>query len=184
MLISTFFRNLKSFAGSVPMITGVVARLSLATDAAREIESGGAAVEALGVGAFEIDGVRALCVGFDVIGEMGIEGVAIGPLFPASAEALLTPTMRVSSFLNFSRSGRAFWDVKVKLWPVSSVNSAIFSLTWAAPSLLQNKAGGDMSREAETMRHWRLTGQLSARKTYRGGLSAFLCPLEVRICEL
>ncbi len=123
------------------MITGVVARLSLATDVAREMASGGPAVEALGVGVFEMDGVRALCVGVAVTGGAGMDAAVIGPLFPASAEALLTATMAVSSCLNFSRSLRAFEEVKVKLWPFSSVNSAIFSLTWAAPSLLQNKAG-------------------------------------------
>jgi hypothetical protein len=50
--------------------------------------------------------------------------------------------MLVSSFLNFSRSTTATCggDVNVKLWPLSSLTRPIFSLTCAAPSLLQKSA--------------------------------------------
>ena len=49
--------------------------------------------------------------------------------------------MLVSSFLNLSRSATAVCgDVKVKLCPLSSPTRPIFSLTCAAPSLLQKRA--------------------------------------------
>lgn len=74
------------------MITGVVARLSLATDAARETGSGGAPPEGRGVVAFET-GVGVLFVGVAGKGAIGAGVGAIGPRVPASAIALLVPTI-------------------------------------------------------------------------------------------
>lgn len=144
LLIRTLLRSLKSLAWSTPTIVGVVARFSLVTDTAREGGRGRRGgwgwgtrprTWGVGVGALRFD---VLCVvGVAVKGVIGTGG---GPLDPASAAVLLTETIPVNSFLNFSLSLRALGETNVKLWPFSSVNNATLSLTWGAPSLLQNNA--------------------------------------------
>jgi hypothetical protein len=101
---------------------------SLETDAARDVDGREAGGNARGVGAFEGGNEAKAVMG-------GFAATSVVPL-------LLRLMMVVSSFLNRSRSVYAIgWgEVKVKLWPVSSSTRPSFSLTCAAPSLLQNRA--------------------------------------------
>lgn len=124
-------------------MTGVDARRSLATDAARDAGIIGTPPEGLGVEAFETVGVESL-VGVEDTAAIGVGAGIRGFRAPASAMALLVPTICVNSFLNLSRSFRALGETNVKLWPFSSVKSAIFSLTCGAPSLLQNNASSQL----------------------------------------
>lgn len=126
---STFFLSLKSLAASVPVMIGDLP--SLTTDAALEMEAlDGAAVA--GVSGFE--GARGRA-GFGV-GAPDTVGVVLDPL-------RFRLMMFVSSDLNLSLSERATgWgsDVKVKLWPASSLTRPSLRRTCAAPSLLQKRA--------------------------------------------
>ena len=194
LLIRTLLRSLKSLAWS---ITGVVARFSLVTDAARERGRGrrgcwerGTRPRTRGVGALKFD---VLCVGVVLV--KGVIGTGGDPRDPASAAVLLTETIPVNSFLNFSLSLRALGETNVKLWPFSSVNNATLSLTWGAPSLLQNNAtkkrregkkhvSSQSKKQTNKQCHFvRLTRQLSPRDVYRWWCTIFLGPLEMGIGE-
>ena len=129
-----------------------VDRPSLDTEAARDVDGRAAAAavdgSARGVGAFEGGGgsgnseENAVIGGFAAAAAAATAAVAAAEEGSAVVPLRLRLMMLVSSFLNFSRSVYATGcgDVKVKLWPVSSSTRPSFSLTCAAPSLLQNRA--------------------------------------------
>jgi len=131
--MSTFFLSLKSLAASVPVIVGDLP--SLTTDVALEIEAlDGAAVA--GVPGFE--GAR------DALAGKASLGVAAADTIGTVLDPLRFRLMIfVSSDLNLSLSERATgWgsDMKVKLWPASSLTRPSLRRTCAAPSLLQKRA--------------------------------------------
>lgn len=133
LLISTFFRSRKSLVGSLPVKTGVGRLESPETEGARESDSrkGGAVGFVVATAGVPEETERLL--------DKESEGW-IG--FGRPSWLLFRLIMFVSSFLNFSRSASAICggDVKVKLCPLSSPRRPSFSLTCAAPSLLQNSA--------------------------------------------
>lgn len=147
--MSTTLRRRKSAAASVPARIGVEARsaprLSLdATDAAREMPGGSWAPD-LGVGACENDGgvgVPELVAAS--VGPLLLFATAVGAGVGSAGPFRLPLMIAESSVLNLSRSFSATgWLArKVKLYPASSLTSASFRRTCAAPSLLQNRAGG------------------------------------------
>ena len=135
LLMRTFFRSRKSVVGSLAVKTGV-GRLE-----PPETE-----------GALDSDSRSGGAVGFGVA-TAGVEAEETGRLLDTEREGctgwgkpscvlLFRLIMLVSSCLNFSRSAAASGrgDVKVKLCPLSSATRPIFSLTCAAPSLLQKSA--------------------------------------------
>ena len=146
VLRSTFFRNLKSLVGSLP--TGVPdACVSLATDAAREVDGrdigGGGRIGVPTV--LPWPGV----VDAEMTAWRGLVGVGTASGGPARLRAM----MPVSSASNLSRSASAVacGEVKVKLWPASSLTRPTLSRTCAAPTLLRDRAARvsrNMTRDA------------------------------------
>lgn len=124
LLRRTFFRRRKSAVGSLVGVLEV--RASLATEAARDgLGKASDTREAGTVGVAGVDGVPGACVGAGV-----------------GRPERLAAMMAVSSFLNFSRSfsATACGEMNVKLCPASFPTKPTFSLTCAAPSLLQKRA--------------------------------------------
>lgn len=122
LLKRTFFRRRKSTVGSLLGVLEVW--VSLAIETARDgVAKGPRAEEIVGV-----------------VGVEGVPGAWVGT--GVGTPERLVAMMEVSSFLNFSRSFNATGcgEMNVKLWPASFPTRPTFSLTCAAPSLLQNRA--------------------------------------------
>ncbi len=179
VLKSTFFRSLKSCAGS---LTGVP-RGSLATEGAREVE----ARDSCGVGRAEVPRGRGLAeVG---VPGTGVAAARVGPGGGAAVPVRLCAMMFVSSASNFSRSASAtaWGDVKVKLWPASSLTRPTLRRTCAAPTLLRERAsegGGQRCQRRVAGRVPPLTRSLAVRDLDGRCFVSSLGPLEMRRSEL
>lgn len=133
LLMRTFFRSRKSVVGSLAVKTGVGRLDSAETEGALDSDSRNGGAVGFGVATVGVEAETGRLLGTEREGGAG---------WGKPSCVLFRLIMLVSSFLNFSRSAAATGrdDVKVKLCPLSSETRPIFSLTCAAPSLLQKSA--------------------------------------------